>query len=360
MPPICIVTGSAGLVGSEAVRFFARQGFKVVGFDNDMRAEFFGPEASTSESRRALIADVPNYVHRCIDIRSQTAVNDIFELFREQITVVIHTAAQPSHDWAAGNPQLDFAVNANGTLNLLEATRRYCPDATFVLCSTNKVYGDGPNRAVLIEKPTRFEVLGSYGFQEGYNDSGFNEGLSIDQCTHSLFGASKLAADILAQEYGRYFGLKTGVFRGGCLTGPAHAGAKQHGFLAYLVKCAVAEQPYEIIGYQGKQVRDNIHAADLIAAFWEFTKSPRAGEVYNIGGGRSRSCSVLEAIELVDRLAGTQVQYSCTDTPRVGDHRWWITDTSKFERDYPEWKQQYTLEETIGEIVEAQSTVGVG
>lgn len=344
-----IVTGSAGLVGSEAVRQFSALGYRVVGIENDMRAEFFGPSGSTHAMRMSLMRDFPNYQNWCRDIREWAAVSGIFRQFGEHVEAVIHTAAQPSHDWAAQNPHTDFGVNATGTLNLLEATRQYCPGAAFVHCSTNKVYGDFPNGLEYEETDTRFTPTGS----SAVFSMGFPEIIPVDQCTHSLFGASKLAADVLVQEYGRYFGMPTVCFRGGCLTGPGHAGVPQHGFLSYLVKCAVTNTPYQIIGYGGKQVRDNIHASDLVRAFVEYVKSPTPGAVYNIGGGPERSCSVLEAISLVERITGNRMQTSYVDEPRIGDHRWWVSDTRKFEEAYPNWSQRYSLEDTLREIVES-------
>src|SRR5579863_6904314 len=289
---LALVTGSAGLIGAEAVRFLADKGFRVVGIDNDMRRQFFGDEASTEWSRRQLESTVDAYVHHAVDIREQDALEPIFSEYGSDIKFVIHTAAQPSHDWAAKAPFIDFGVNANGTLNLLEMTRQHCPEASFVFTSTNKVYGDNPNLLPLVEQETRWEVDPAHP----YASAGIDEKMSIDHCKHSLFGASKVAADILVQEYGRYFGMKTGCFRGGCLTGPGHSGTQLHGFLAYLVKCAVTGTPYTIFGYKGKQVRDNIHSADLVRAFDAVFRDPRPGEVYNIGGGRESNCSMLEAI----------------------------------------------------------------
>lgn len=339
-----IITGSAGLIGSEATRFFAAKGFKVIGIDNDMRSKFFGPSASTFLVRDALV-NLKNYTHEEVDIRDQWQINRIVSTHGTDIRAVIHCAAQPSHDWAARDPHADFSINAVGTLNLLEACRQFAPTAAFVHMSTNKVYGDNPNRWTATEGETRYDVP--------QLPNGFDESLSLDHCTHSIFGVSKASADLMAQEYGRYFGMNVGVFRGGCLTGPAHAGAKLHGFLSYLVKCAVYDLEYTVIGYHGKQVRDNIHSADLVSAFWQFVQAPRPGAVYNIGGGRERSCSVIEAIRLVEKVTGKRIQTAYEDRPRVGDHKWWISDTRKFERDYPNWKQRYTLEETVAEMVQA-------
>src|SRR6201995_5614388 len=294
-----IVTGSAGLIGSETVRHFAREGARVVGIDNDMRARFFGAEASTAKTREKLSADFPQYRHHEIDIRDAAKVLDLFREEKGNIAAIVHTAAQPSHDWAARDPQADFTVNANGTLNLLEAARACCPEAPFVFTSTNKVYGDTPNKLPLCELEKRWEIEPGHEYQPGISES-----MSIDYTKHSLFGASKVAADILVQEYGRYFNMPTVCFRGGCLTGPAHAGTELHGFLSYLMICAVSERPYRVFGYKGKQVRDNIHSFDLVAAFAEFIQAPRAGEVYNIGGSRHSNRSILEAIYLCEEISG--------------------------------------------------------
>jgi CDP-paratose 2-epimerase len=345
---VALITGSAGLIGSEAAAHFAAAGYSVVGIDNDMRRVFFGPEASTDWNRRRLETRLGSrYRHLAIDVRNPDAVNAVFERFGSNITVVIHTAAQPSHDWAARDPQVDFAVNANGTLNLLEATRRFAPEAAFVFTSTNKVYGDRPNRLPLREQATRWEIAPEHTYA-----SGIREDMSVDQTLHSLFGVSKVAADMLVQEYGRYFGLRTACFRGGCLTGPNHAGTELHGFLAYLMKCTMTGKPYTVYGYQGKQVRDNIHSADLIAAFDAFCRSPRSGEVYNIGGGRFSNCSMLEAIQLSQEIAGRELNWTYTDTNRIGDHIWWISDNGRFAHHYPAWRQTYDVPAILREICE--------
>ncbi len=343
---IAIITGSAGLVGSEAVKFFADKGFEIVGIDNNMRKYFFGNEASTAWNAENLKKNVSGYTHYEADIRKEKEIEKIFSKYGKDIKVIIHTAAQPSHDWAAKEPFTDFTVNANGTLVMLEMTRKYCPDAVFIFTSTNKVYGDSPNSLPLVEKETRWEIDESHKYYE----NGIDESMSIDQTKHSLFGASKVAADVLVQEYGRYFEMKTACFRGGCLTGAGHSGAELHGFLAYLVKCAVTRAPYTVFGYKGKQVRDNIHAADLAEAFWQFFLDPRCGEVYNIGGGRRSNCSVLEAIRDLEKLAGRQMRWTYDDTNRVGDHLWWISDCRKFQRDYPEWSPRYGHTEILREI----------
>jgi CDP-paratose 2-epimerase len=348
---VAVITGSAGLIGAEAARFFAIKGLEIVGIDNDMRREFFGPEASTVSNRRRLEAEVAGYRHYDIDIRDQDALRNLFAQYRTNIAAVIHTAAQPSHDWAAKAPFVDFSINANGTLNILEASRQYCPDACFIFTSTNKVYGDNPNRLPLVERSTRWELPDDHP----YGRYGIDESMNIDQTMHSLFGASKVAADVLVQEYGRYFGMKTVCFRGGCLTGPGHSGAQLHGFLAYLVKCAVTDTPYTVFGYAGKQVRDNIHSLDLVTAFWDFFLTPRSGEVYNIGGGHSCNCSMLEAINKCQDLTSRKMRWSYNDANRAGDHIWWISDIRRFEAHYPEWSMRYDLDTILREIFEAVS-----
>ena len=339
-----IVTGSAGLIGSETVKRFAQNGCRVVGIDNDMRSRFFGDEASTKKTRDELVASVRGYEHHDLDIRDAAAIS---ELFKQQgkIAAVVHTAAQPSHDWAARDPQTDFTVNANGTLNLLEAARSSCPEAPFVFTSTNKVYGDTPNRLPLRELPLRWEIEQGHEYEPGISET-----MSIDYTKHSLFGASKTAADILVQEYGRYFGMPTTCFRGGCLTGPAHAGTELHGFLSYLMICTVTGRPYRVFGYKGKQVRDNIHSYDLVEAFAAFIEKPRAGEVYNIGGSRHSNCSMLEAINLCEEISGRRLTWSYEEDNRIGDHIWWISDVRKFQEHYPEWKFRYGLREILEEI----------
>jgi CDP-paratose 2-epimerase len=344
---VAVITGSAGLIGSEAVRFFGRLGMKIVGIDNDMRKVFFGEEASTEWNRKSLESELPNYDHRNVDIRDYTAIKNIFEHFGKDISLIIHTAAQPSHDWAASDPFADFSVNANGTLNLLQATREYCPEAVFIFTSTNKVYGDLPNRLPLIEQETRWEIDSSHQYY-----GGISEDMSIDQCKHSLFGASKVAADVLVQEYGRYFGIRTVSFRGGCLTGPNHSGTQLHGFLAYLMKCTVTGKPYTVFGYQGKQVRDNIHSADLIAAFYEFYQDPQVAAVYNIGGGRESNCSMLEAITLCQEITGRELEYSYSEDNRIGDHIWYVSDLSKFKQRYPSWSIKHNIKSILSEIHE--------
>jgi CDP-paratose 2-epimerase len=344
--PTVIVTGSGGLIGSESVSHFVQAGYRVVGLENDMRARFFGADASTAPITEALVERYPREFSSLeIDIRDADAIDRIFAEHSSQIELVIHTAAQPSHDWAASDPQTDFAVNANGTLNLLEATRRHAPDATFVFCSTNKVYGDLPNQLPLVELPQRLELPEDHRYHRGIDTT-----MSIDQSTHSLFGVSKAAADLLVQEYGRYFGMPTVCFRGGCLTGPNHAGTQLHGFLSYLMRCTMTSDPYTVFGYGGKQVRDNIHAADLIAAFAAFHRAPRAGAVYNIGGGRQSNCSMLEAIELCQEIAGRELDWSLDETHRIGDHRWWISDLEPFKRDHPGWNITHDIRDILTQI----------
>ena len=342
---IAVITGSAGLIGSEACRRFAAEGLEIVGIDNDMRAYFFGNEASTSSTRQELEREIPHYSHHSLDIREFGAVDALFARLGSSISVVIHTAAQPSHDWAAREPLTDFGVNANGTLHLLEATRRHAPDAVFLFTSTNKVYGDTPNALPLLEQETRYELSADHPFHAGIDES-----MSIDQTKHSLFGASKVAADVLVQEYGRYFGMRTASFRGGCLTGPSHAGAELHGFLSYLMKCAVTRKPYRVFGYKGKQVRDNIHSHDLVGALLHFFHKPRSGEVYNIGGSRHSNCSMLEAISFCQEISGNAMDWSYVEENRIGDHLWWISDVSKFRAHYPEWNYRYDLRSILEEI----------
>jgi CDP-paratose 2-epimerase len=345
-----IVTGSAGLVGSETVKRFAQEGARVVGIDNDMRTRLFGPEASTKKTRDDLIAKVRNYEHYDLDIRNAAAVAELFKRYRGKIDAVVHTASQPSHDWAARDPQTDFTVNANGSLNLLEGARTFAPEAPFIFTSTNKVYGDTPNRLPLQELPTRWEIEPGHEYEPGISET-----MSIDYSKHSLFGASKAAADLLVQEYGRYFGMPTVSFRGGCLTGPAHAGTELHGFLSYLMICAVKNRPYRVFGYRGKQVRDNIHSFDLVEAFVEFIRSPRVAEVYNIGGSRHSNCSMLEAIGLCENISGRKLSWNYEETHRIGDHIWWISDVRKFQKHYPSWKFRYSLREILEEIHRAVS-----
>jgi CDP-paratose 2-epimerase len=344
--PTAIVTGSGGLIGSEAAQHFTQVGFDVVGLENDMRARFFGPSASTAHTTERLKRTLGDSFRSLeIDIRDADAVERVFAELSGSLDLVVHTAAQPSHDWAASDPQTDFTVNANGTLNLLDATRRHAPAATFIFCSTNKVYGDLPNHLPLIEHQQRLELPQDHRYFRGIDTS-----MSIDASTHSLFGVSKASADLLVQEYGRYFGLPTVCFRGGCLTGPNHAGAKLHGFLSYLMRCTMTGEPYTVFGYGGKQVRDNIHSADLVAAFHAFHCTRRSGAVYNIGGGRESNCSMLEAIASCEAIAGRELEWELSDTNRIGDHRWWISDLEPFKRDYPGWGITYDVDAVLREI----------
>ncbi len=346
---VAIVTGSSGLIGSETVKFLHEKGMDVVGVDNDMRSYFFGSDASTKWNTAKLTEALPRFSHRAVDIRDEGGINALFAEYGSAVSLVVHTAAQPSHDWAAREPLTDFTVNANGTLVMLEATRKHAPDAVFLFTSTNKVYGDTPNNLPLIETETRWECDPSHPFAE----HGIDESMSIDQSKHSLFGASKVAADVLAQEYGRYFGMKTGTFRGGCLTGPAHSGAELHGFLAYLIKCIVTGKPYTIFGYKGKQVRDNIHSYDLVNAFWHFFENPKPGAVYNMGGSRHCNVSMLEAISLVEGMTGNKLTYTLSDDNRAGDHIWYVSDVRKFQKDFPGWAYTYDLKRTLAEMVAA-------
>jgi CDP-paratose 2-epimerase len=341
-----IVTGSAGLIGSETARTLCERGVTVAGIDNDMRRVFFGDEASTAGVREELRA-LPRYRHVDADIRDFAALERVFTEYGTAIGLVVHTAAQPSHDWAARDPLLDFDVNASATLKLLELTRRHCPDAAFVYTSTNKVYGDTPNTLPLVERELRWEIDPAHAFARGIPET-----MSIDQSLHSLFGASKLAADIAVQEYGRYFGMKTAAFRCGCLTGPRHSGAELHGFLAYLMKCVCIGRPYTVFGYKGKQVRDNIHSADVVSAFLEFWRAPRQGEVYNLGGGLFSNCSMLEAIDKCQAIAGRTLKWTYNPANRIGDHIWYVSDLRKFEADYPDWRQQYSLDALLRDIYE--------
>jgi CDP-paratose 2-epimerase len=345
---LAIITGSAGLIGSEAASFFAHLGFEVVGVENDMRSRFFGEEASTRWNQKRLQAELgASYRWEDFDIRDGERVNRLFAALGKNISLVIHTAAQPSHDWAARQPHTDFSINATGTLNILEAARQHSPDAAFIFTSTNKVYGDTPNRLPLVEQETRWEIDSSHPFSKGIDES-----MSIDQTLHSLFGASKVAADVLVQEYGRYFGMKTACFRMGCVTGPNHSGTRLHGFLAYLMRCAAMGTEYTVYGYGGKQVRDNLHCFDLINCFYEFYQKPRSGEIYNMGGGRFSNASMREAIRLCEQITGRAMKWAYTSENRIGDHIWWISDTHKFKNHYPEWKQKFDVPGTLKDIYE--------
>ncbi len=347
MKKLALVTGSAGLVGSECVRFFSQKGFGVIGVDNNMRKNFFGDAASVEWNKALLLKTAPGYVHYDFDIRDKAAVESLFTKYN--FDLIIHAAAQPSHDWAAKEPSTDFDINAGGTQILLENFRARAPGAVFIFLSTNKVYGDNPNRLPLVELDKRFELPESHTFYGGIDES-----FSIDNCLHSLFGASKAAADILVQEYGKYFGLKTAAFRCGCITGPYHSGAELHGFLSYLVKCCISGKKYTIFGYKGKQVRDNIHSRDLVEAFYQFYLKPRSGEVYNMGGGRSASVSVLEAIGICEAVSGRNMSHEYVDRNRIGDHIWRISSLSKFKSHYPGWKISYDARGLIQDIFTQQ------
>lgn len=344
---VVVITGASGLIGSEAVSFFKDKFDLIVGVDNNLRSYFFGKDASTEETKKNIIETVENYKHYDTDIRDLEKLERVFAEYGASIRLIIHTAAQPSHDWAAKEPFTDFGVNAMGTLNMLELTRKYCGEATFIFTSTNKVYGDRPNLLPLIETDKRWEI----DEKHVYFAKGIDENMSIDNSKHSIFGASKVAADILVQEYGKYFGMNTGVFRGGCLTGPNHAGTQLHGFLSYLVKCAVEDKEYTIFGYGGKQVRDNIHSYDLVNMFYHYHLNPRQGEVYNAGGGRHANCSILEAIDIIEEVCGKRLKYQISDENRIGDHIWWISDVTKFKTHYPQWDYKYSITDIISQII---------
>jgi CDP-paratose 2-epimerase len=348
---IAVITGSAGLIGSEAARAFAALGMDVIGVDNDMRRVFFGDGASTAWNRQRLEADLgAHYTHHDIDVRDRDGIDAIFAHAAGSIELVIHTAAQPSHDWAAREPFTDFDINAVGTLNVLDAARRYCPESPFIFTSTNKVYGDTPNRLPLVELETRWEIEPGHTYEPG-----IREDMSIDTTLHSIFGASKVAADVMVQEYGRYFGMKTACFRGGTLTGPQHSATELHGFLGYVMRCTMTGTPYTVYGYKGKQVRDAIHSNDLINCFLAFHAAPRSGEVYNIGGGRFSNCSVLEAISMSEEIAARPMKWTYTDENRIGDHIWWIGDNGRFASHYPDWKLQHDCRAILTEMFDANA-----
>tara|TARA_B100001121_G_scaffold309815_1_gene338086 strand:+ start:1434 stop:2510 length:1077 start_codon:yes stop_codon:yes gene_type:complete len=343
---IALITGSCGLVGSESATFFSKKGFKIVGIDNNYRKFFFGRDGDISLIKNRLKKTCSHYHHFSSDIRKYNNLKKIFKKYKKDIKVIIHAAAQPSHDWAKDKPFIDFDINAKGTLNLLELTRLYCPKAPFIFMSTNKVYGDNPNTLPLIEKKTRWEIKSTHPFS-----SGIDESMSIDNCTHSFFGVSKSYADLIVQEYGINVGLKTVCFRAGCITGPNHAGAKLHGFLSYLVKTALQKKKYTLIGYKGKQVRDNIHSQDLVSCFWEFYKKPTVGEIYNAGGGRFSNCSILEALSLIEKITKIKIKKKILKDNRVGDHIWYISSMKKFRRHFPKWKQKYSSKKIILELI---------
>ena len=344
---VAIITGSTGLVGSETVNFFHDKGFDVIGIDNNLRKFFFGKSSSTNWIKTKLIKRNKNFKNFNFDIRNFKGLEKIFKKYRKRISVIIHCAAQPSHDYGKNFPFLDFNINATGTLNLLELTKKFCPDAPFIFMSTNKVYGDNPNNLNIYEQKTRWELK-----KTDKNYRGIKENFSIDNATHSFFGVSKTYADLIVQEYGKNIGLKTVCFRGGCITGPNHSGASLHGFLSYLVKSSLNHRKYNLIGYKGKQVRDNLHSNDLVSCFWEFYKKPRAGEVYNMGGGRYSNCSITEALDLIEKTANIKIKRKIIKTPRVGDHIWYISDTSKFKKHFPDWKQKYNTKKILEELIE--------
>lgn len=340
-----LVTGSSGLIGSEVCGFFHAQGFAIHGVDNNQRAVFFGPAGDTRWNQKRLESQLSGYVHHELDIRDRAGILRLIEEVRPD--GIVHAAAQPSHDRAASIPFDDFDTNAVGTLNLLEAVRRSCPESPFICMSTNKVYGDRPNTLPLVELETRWD------YADPAYSHGIPEDFSIDQSKHSLFGASKVAADVMVQEYGRYFNMPTCCLRGGCLTGPNHAGVELHGFLSYLVKCNLEEREYRVFGYKGKQVRDNIHAEDVSRFIYAFFNAPRVGEVYNLGGGKANSCSILEAFKIAEKLSGKSMRYSYVDENRIGDHICYYSDLRKMKAHYPTWDITKTLEATFGEIVDA-------
>jgi CDP-paratose 2-epimerase len=343
---LAIITGSCGLVGSESAFFFSKKGFDVIGIDNNERKFFFGKDGDINWIKSKLKKNIKKYKHFNIDIRNYNSLENIFKRYKKKISVIIHCAAQPSHDWAKSRPFIDFDINAKGTLNLLQLTKKYCARSPFIFMSTNKVYGDNPNFLPIDEKKSRWEIKKNHKYFKG-----IDENMSIDNCTHSFFGASKTYADLVVQEYGKNIGLKTTCFRAGCITGPNHSGAKLHGFLSYLVKSSLLKKEYTLIGYKGKQVRDNIHSYDLVNCFWEFYKRPTSGKVYNIGGGRLSNCSILEALHLVESISGVKIKKKVLKANRIGDHIWYISDMRKFKKDYPNWKQKYSTKKIINELV---------
>ena len=343
---IVIITGCSGLVGSEAVNFFCDKGFDVIGIDNNFRKFFFGEDSSTHKIKNKIKKRNKNFKHIDLDIRNLDGLTKIFKKYKKKISLIIHCAAQPSHDYAKDNLFLDFDINAKGTLNLLDLTKKNCPEAVFIFMSTNKVYGDNPNNLNFVEEKYRWELKKKDKLYKGVD-----ENFSIDSCTHSFFGVSKVYADLLVQEYGKNIGLKTVCFRAGCITGPNHNGSLLHGFLSYLVKVAQIKKKYSLIGYKGKQVRDNLHSKDLINCFWEYFKKPKTGEVYNIGGGRFSNCSILEAINIIETLTNLKVRKKTIIKPRVGDHIWYITNNKKFKSHFPKWKQKYNTKGIISELL---------
>ena len=345
---IAIITGSTGLVGSETSKFLLHKGFKVIGIDNNERKKLFGADGDTTRIKLKLIKSFKSYTHKNIDILNYSKIENIFNYYKKDIKLILHAAAQPSHDWAYKDIKKDFRINSLGTLNILELTKRHCPDAVFIFTSTNKVYGDNPNKIKFVESKTRWTPKNKDLFKKGINES-----MSIDNCKHSLFGVSKSYADLLVQEYNKNFGIKTGVFRAGCITGPNHSGAQLHGFLSYLVKSCIKNKSYQIIGYKGKQVRDNIHSNDLSRAFWEFFKKPIDNAIFNIGGGIYSNCSILEAIEYLETKLDINIKKKFLKSPRIGDHQWYISDISKFKKNYPKFKIRYNTTKILDEIIDS-------
>ena len=344
---LALITGSCGLVGSESSIFFSKKNFKILGIDNNTRKFFFGKDGDISWVKKNLKKNIKNYSHFNVDIRNYNALEKIFTKYKKNIKIIIHAAAQPSHDWAKNKPFVDFDINAKGTLNLLELTKKYCRNAPFIFMSTNKVYGDNTNFLPLIEKKTRWEIKKNHKFVNGINET-----MSIDNCTHSFFGTSKSYADLIVQEYGKNVGLKTVCFRAGCITGPNHSGAKLHGFLSYLVKTAIKNKIYSLIGYKGKQVRDNIHSQDLVSCFWEYYKKPRNGEVYNAGGGRFSNCSIMEALNFVENFKKIKIKKKIIRKNRIGDHIWYVSSMKKFKKHYPKWRQKFSTQKILKELIE--------
>ncbi len=343
---IILITGSCGLVGSEAVEHFSKKGFDIVGVDNNIRKSFFGKDGDNTQIKNYLKKKIKNYTHYDYDIRDSNSIKKLFKKYKRNLSLIIHSASQPSHDWAKNQPIVDYHINATSTLQLLEFTKIYSPQTPFIFMSTNKVYGDNPNKLPLIKKNKRWEISKRHKYF-----GGIDENMSLDDCTHSFFGTSKTYADLIVQEYGKNIKLKTCCFRAGCITGPNHAGAKLHGFLSYLVKSAIQKKSYEIIGYQGRQVRDNIHSKDLVNCFWEFYKKPKYGEVYNIGGGRKSNCSILEALKYIEKKKKIKIKKIYKKQNRIGDHIWYISSLKKFTKHYPGWKQKYSNDMIIDELL---------
>jgi len=343
---LVLITGSCGLVGSESTTFFSKKGFDILGIDNNSRKSFFGKDGDISWIKKKMTNNIKNYKHFNLDITNYKSLEKVFKKYKKRIKLVIHSAAQPSHDWAKTNIFKDFDINAKGTINLLELTKKYCYDAPFIFMSTNKVYGDNPNKLPLIEKKTRWEIKSNHFYKNG-----ITEKMSIDNCTHSFFGASKSYADLAVQEYGRNIGLNTVCFRAGCITGPNHSGAKLHGFLSYLVKVSLERKKYSIYGYKGKQVRDNIHSSDVVSCFWEYFKKPRKGEVYNMGGGRRSNCSIIEAFNIIEKKTNIEIRKELKKDNRVGDHIWYVSNMRKFKNHYPKWSQNYNSERIIEQLL---------